>query len=155
MKNSNYCLQRGKVMFLHLCVILFMGVCPSPRSRILLGIQSTRGRYASYWNAYLLLLLYYWTLCMAELVVQLVAVIWYTYIFAHMFTQEKKNEKPINAHLCYEMQLIRILIFLQQSAMSTRPIGIRLQVVSAFHIKGLSSIMLVINSTKSVQMGSE
>ena len=92
---------------------------------------------------------------MPELVVQLVAVIWCTYIFAHMFTQQKKNEKPIHAHLCYEMQLIRILIFLQQSAMPRRLICVRLQVVVAFHIMGPSSIMLVMNSTKSVQMGSE
>ena len=55
----------------------------------------------------------------------------------------------------YVMQLIKILIFLQQSAMSTRPIGILVQVVLAFHIMGPSSIMLAINSMKSVQMGSE
>ena len=68
----------GKVMFLHLCVILFtegvciqgglylVGVCiqgglhrgdgqtPLPPPPIgCYGIQSTSGRYASYWNAFL------------------------------------------------------------------------------------------------------
>ena len=57
----------GKVMFLHLSVILFTGgqvsaplhagIHPYPLGRHppfrYYGIRSTRGRYASYWNAYL------------------------------------------------------------------------------------------------------
>ena len=63
---SYYRLQRscGKVMFLHLSVILSMGWMSAthplgryPSCAVHAGIRSTSGRYASYWNAFLLLII--------------------------------------------------------------------------------------------------
>ena len=54
----------GKVMFLHMSVILFTGGLPQcslgyppPGSSLCWEIRTTSGRYASYWNAFLLRLL--------------------------------------------------------------------------------------------------
>ena len=59
----------GKVMSLHLCVILYTGgVCPGGVS--LSGGGVTSGRYASYWNAFLfyLLLLCFRLCCNRQLI---------------------------------------------------------------------------------------